>query len=1098
MISMHNSTMRFFKLGFQFFFLLMISHLAQGQSNPYYQQGIKAYQEGSIKEAKGDLKKALKDLQTDDNSNQLASSIFKLLTIKLESPSDTSYQKQIDQLKKVNDESDDPLPQLFFKVAKAEVFIKNFKEKKAIEELKEALAILKSQGPNQALHHYQLRVFKDFIQALKRLQRFDETDKYFQRGLKLINQNSIDAPKDKGLFYWSYGDILEETGRFDSGMLLIKKGLGHLYEKFPANHFVNLPLYNDIAAIHKNKQTKDSALHYYNLGIKTLQSNNMINTSKGGVFFMNRGIVYKHMKMHHLALRHFQKSRSIFNEVLPKTHPQKIYLYLNLASISNQLEHFQKALDYNDKALRQIQKQPNPDKYKNLKAVALYTLGDSHTKLDNYEKGINIYNKTVDMLKAMYGPDYLSVGSCYFILADLYYNVGAYQKSLDYVNKGIKIYKGKRGPNHPSIAHFGHIKKAKNFKKLHQYDLAKKALNKAFEINSTNFEPNSEKDNPRSHSLINKNTGFFTANKKANLFIHLYDSSKALEHLLTAYKACQFADTILQQKLQSIDLQADKSYFVKKSDDFYPLGLEIIHKMLRDNSRKNLKKAALMKNAYRFAENDKATMLTTALSSRKILSTNKLPDSLIDKAENIQNQVSDLNDEIQKTQDSSKTIELKGERLSLLEEKNALYEQIKNQNPKFHQILTKKSQTPLNTLQQRLNVRDKNLIQYVGKDDLLYAMVITPDQTFLHQLPVKDSLQSQIIELRNQVIQDKHEYKEDLAFDLYQRLFKPLEDKLTSNQIVIVPDGTIGYLPFSTLLKNQGLDDKDEKPHYLINDYAFSYSPSASLWNFPKQENKTKTENQYLGFAPSTDREGEKPLKISSRNKVRGPLGELPYARKEIQNTLQILEGKSYVGENATEFLFKQKAHEANIIHLATHGILNDNRPAYNRLLFNRTDTSNEDGYLHTYELYELELNADLAVLSACNTGFGTIKKGEGVMSLSRGFKIAGCKNILMTLWSVDDRASAKLIEDFYRYLNNGIDKTQALRKAKLDYLKSNDAINANPYYWAGYVMMGSKNQLAISESSKTRFWWLLGGVLIVLIPLLSLYLSKKSKKKAS
>ncbi|MDF1699313.1 MAG: CHAT domain-containing protein, partial [Saprospiraceae bacterium] len=136
-----------------------------------------------------------------------------------------------------------------------------------------------------------------------------------------------------------------------------------------------------------------------------------------------------------------------------------------------------------------------------------------------------------------------------------------------------------------------------------------------------------------------------------------------------------------------------------------------------------------------------------------------------------------------------------------------------------------------------------------------------------------------------------------------------------------------------------------------------------------------------------------------------------------------------------------------------------------------------EDGYLHTYEIFGQNLNADLAVLSACNSGNGKLVSGEGVLSMAHAFTHAGCPSILMTKWEVDEKSTAQIIENFYDNLKAGQHKSEALRNAKLDFLANAPLQLQDPYYWAGLVIIGSDEPL-FGGNWVLRYWWV--GLLIV------------------
>jgi len=182
--------------------------------------------------------------------------------------------------------------------------------------------------------------------------------------------------------------------------------------------------------------------------------------------------------------------------------------------------------------------------------------------------------------------------------------------------------------------------------------------------------------------------------------------------------------------------------------------------------------------------------------------------------------------------------------------------------------------------------------------------------------------------------------------------------------------------------------------------------------------------------------------------------------------------GKLFVDEEATESNFKHQSPDYKILHIATHGIFDDKNPMMSRLVFSKTNDSIDDGLLNVYELYSLSLNADMAVLSSCNSGYGKLQQGEGVMSMARAFLYAGVPGIVMSQWSINDKSSKKIMSYFYEYLNNGLSKARALQKAKMNYLQNADGLTANPYFWAGFVVIG--NPLPVLFSTGVWDWWLL------------------------
>jgi CHAT domain-containing protein len=162
-----------------------------------------------------------------------------------------------------------------------------------------------------------------------------------------------------------------------------------------------------------------------------------------------------------------------------------------------------------------------------------------------------------------------------------------------------------------------------------------------------------------------------------------------------------------------------------------------------------------------------------------------------------------------------------------------------------------------------------------------------------------------------------------------------------------------------------------------------------------------------------------------------------------------------YLGPDATETRLKAVGLERyRYVHLATHAVVDEEHPGMSRLLLQREEGSSEDGILHLGEVYNLRLNADLVVLSACDTGRGRIARGEGIIGLTRGFLYAGAKSLLVSLWPVGDAATADLVLEFYEELLAGRPRAEALRQAKLRTMGRNPEY-AQPYYWSSLVLVG-------------------------------------------
>jgi CHAT domain-containing protein len=165
----------------------------------------------------------------------------------------------------------------------------------------------------------------------------------------------------------------------------------------------------------------------------------------------------------------------------------------------------------------------------------------------------------------------------------------------------------------------------------------------------------------------------------------------------------------------------------------------------------------------------------------------------------------------------------------------------------------------------------------------------------------------------------------------------------------------------------------------------------------------------------------------------------------------------------------------------------------FSKLAFAASKDSLEDGFLNAYELYNMNISAKMVVLSACETGYGKLEKGEGIMSLAHGFTYAGCPSVVMSHWVADDQATAQLMELFYKHINQGMAKDEALQKAKIDFIERADNIRQNPAFWAAFVVLGDAQPL--TKSFLERYW--IRIVMLSFVALVSLiFLVKRGRKR--
>lgn len=331
------------------------------------------------------------------------------------------------------------------------------------------------------------------------------------------------------------------------------------------------------------------------------------------------------------------------------------------------------------------------------------------------------------------------------------------------------------------------------------------------------------------------------------------------------------------------------------------------------------------------------------------------------------------------------------------------------------------------------------------------------------------------------------------AHDLYKIL---MLDKVLANeeidQLLIIPFEKLSHIPFEVLLRDAETGGNYSQLPYLIRDYAISYAYSASLFHQSRQQQNEGGEG-ILGFAASYE---DSLLATASPRlrDMRSRLSDIPGVREELQELQQRYPGDYYFGAAATEAQFKERAAQPyDVLHLAMHGLLDEANPLASSLVFTAQPDSTEDDFVFAYELTQMDIPANLVVLSACETGHGRFQHGEGVASLARAFMYAGSPSLVVSLWPVSDVATAKMMPVFYEGLEQGLNKAKALQRAKLQYLEQAKGVNAHPFFWAPFVQLGNYEPIEIGDTGPNGLYIALAFA--VLVGLLFFALSWKKLK---
>ncbi|NOQ91711.1 MAG: CHAT domain-containing protein, partial [Flavobacteriaceae bacterium] len=375
--------------------------------------------------------------------------------------------------------------------------------------------------------------------------------------------------------------------------------------------------------------------------------------------------------------------------------------------------------------------------------------------------------------------------------------------------------------------------------------------------------------------------------------------------------------------------------------------------------------------------------------------------------------------------------------------------------PRYSNLKFQNKIITLSDIQKNIDNNTQLITYFLGENNL-YTFNISNDKITFLKGKIANELLNKTKVFKSELIA-QNDIK-DISKKLHLYLLNQQLNK-TKQNLVIIPDNVLNYIPFEILLND---DDT-----FLIEDYTISYTGSAHLFLELKNDFfNYSSPNYWAGFSPKYE-DGFELSNISD----------------EISIISKIVKGNKFIGEASKKQSFLDNNKNYSILHLAMHAEINNENPMFNKLIFS-------DGELSASEIYLSNTKANLVVLSACNTGFGKLEKGEGVMSMARAFHFSGVPSVIMSLWKVPDKETKIIMIAFYKHLEKGETKSEALKNAKLDYLAStNDIYLKHPYYWSGFVLNGNTNTL----KQPKKYYYLISGGLILLG---LIFWRKKSKLK--
>ena len=572
------------------------------------------------------------------------------------------------------------------------------------------------------------------------------------------------------------------------------------------------------------------------------------------------------------------------------------------------------------------------------------------------------------------------------------------------------------------------------------------------------------------------------------------NDGKRKNYLNAAYQTFALSIELIESIRSQIKGEESQQMLMQANIDIYQQLISILYDLgIEDPQGKFHEKA------YYYAEMSRARSFLDRLQEQTAKAAANLPPEIRNREDDLKNQVATLDQKI--FIELKKTKEERNERLiedwqtqktGLQLQHKALVAEMEKRFPEFAALKYPKVYGVSETQQKLLGKTAQLLLYFLG-EDRSYGFIVSKKGLKMVALAPNGDIDALIRKYRT-TLKDPliHEDPEDeemvidssqshvvTGLQIYRTVLEPLlkEGDPDATDLILIPDGVLYYLPFETVVVEihpQDSSDFAKGREYLIHRYSTNYSPSASVLGTLKDQvarrdpNKMQRRMNFVGFGDPQ----YGPTRAQRDSFVYNPtlqeqgfyeLSRLVNTIKELKAISSVFPGsqKVFLRDKTVESVVKKNLKGYRYIHFATHGILDERNPEFSGVVMNLVKSKKpEDGFLQASEIFDLKIDPDLVVLSACETGLGKVIKGEGMVGLTRAFLFAGSPSIVVSLWTVADTSTSKLMIYFYRYLAKGLTKDAALRKAKLQLMtetEDEEYLYHDPFYWGPFILNGTR-----------------------------------------
>lgn len=936
------------------------------------------------------------------------------------------------------------------------------------------------------------------------VRNYEEVESYIDRARQLASDKLGDRHHILVDVYVQYAYLFEDQSEFDEALEWSKRAV-ELAKEYPEHGILASEAYTSKGYIEDSRGNYQNAIDQYLKALEILseESKSRELNRALSITHNNTGITYRKMGQYDNALNHYQMALEAAIEVYGEFHSEIAIIYNGIGTFYYSIGDLGTAIEYFRQSAATFKEAEGENS--NRLAIIYNNLGLIHIQMDDLENALYYLELAQDIKVNIYGQEHIETAVGYHNLASNYLNNEEYEKAEENYFLSLEIRKNIYGDNHPNLI-LPYINIANLYIQTGEYSDARDALNSALEIGLERLgeshpdvlsiytqlgeiykEEGSLKEagefyqksisiligetyRPMLTTIDAENVNYpvrlvETTKQLGELNIELFRETEEREKLyesLRLFNTAVAAIDFLQTQYQS---EASKLQLIENHYSIFTSAMDVYYELFEQTGE-----LVWLEEMIDFAEKGRSRVALDLLQDVRARSFGGVPEDVLAEerrlSEDVTRQFQNLHLEQEKRLDADSSI-IRTYQDSLFFARRNLIEftqRLESEYPNYFALKYNRETASLSDIREMLN-SNETALYYIFGTDYVYGMAIEKERVAVEKTATAEYVNREAVRLKDSVIEGDDELYKQTAYDLYNALIEPLRSNINGSSLLIFPDQSLHYLPFEMLIEQEADNMPFHRLPYLVNQFRVQYASSGTIFK-EMQQRKSDSPRNLLAFAPFNDSInvtiGESEVHAE---RYLSDLTPLPLTAYETNQISKIFKNRRslldffypdkvtvYQDVDATKNQFqKQNLGNYGYIHFATHAFVNEANPDLSGIVLQ--GNGEENGILYVSDIYNLQLNADLVVLGACETGLGSVHKGEGMIGFTRAFTYAGASNLVVSMWRVSDQPTARLMISFYEKIREGLPYGEALQHAKLQLIENPET--AHPIHWAAFVLNG-------------------------------------------